>query len=200
MFPLHSRRLILRHFTDADLQPFLGYRNDPEVARYQSWDGCSMGEATAFIRIQKSMQWGIPGQWLQIAIALRETNLLIGDCALQVQENDVRQATIGVTLARSHQGFGFAREALSSLLDYVFFELGLHRVSANTDPQNRPAWTLFERLGLRREAHLSQSLWFKGRWADEYLYAVLRQDWIRYRADHPPDSLQPPPDSSSEPR
>ena len=63
MFTLHSRRLILRHFTDADLQPFLGYRNDPEVARYQSWDGCSMGEATAFIRIQKSMQWGIPGQW-----------------------------------------------------------------------------------------------------------------------------------------
>ena len=85
-----------------------------------------MEEGTAFVRIQKSMQWGIPGQWFQIAIALRETNLLIGDCALQVQANDVRQATIGVTLARSHQSFGYATEALSSLLDYLFFELGLH--------------------------------------------------------------------------
>ena len=130
------------------------------------------------VKDEELLGYGVPAEWV----------------------NDVRQATIGVTLARSHQGFGFATEALSSLLDYLFFQLGLHRVSANTDPQNRPAWTLFERLGLRREAHLSQSLWFKGRWADEYLYTVLREDWIRYRADHPPDSLQPPPDSSSEPR
>src|ERR1051325_6502864 len=99
MLPLLSPRLVLRHFTDADLQPFLSYRNDPEVARYQSWDACSMAEATEFIGIQKSMQQAIPGQWLQIAIALREPDLLIGDCALQVLENDVRQATIGVTLA-----------------------------------------------------------------------------------------------------
>jgi len=187
MLPLHSRRLVLRHFTDADLEPFLAYRNDPEVARYQSWDGCSMAEATDFIRIQKSMQWAIPGQWFQIAIALREPSLLIGDCALQVQAHDVRQATIGVTLARSHQGLGFATEALSSLLDCLFLQLGLHRVTANTDPQNQPAWTLFERLGLRREAHLSQSLWFKGRWVDECLYALVREEWIRPRTANAPD-------------
>ena len=57
--------------------------------------------------------------------------------------------------------------------------LNLHRVTADTDPQNTRAWTLLERLGLRREAHLFQSLWFKGRWADEYLYAVLRAEWLR---------------------
>jgi len=35
---IESERLILRHFEDSDLPAFLAYRNDPEVARYQSWD------------------------------------------------------------------------------------------------------------------------------------------------------------------
>ncbi|MGH9391862.1 MAG: GNAT family N-acetyltransferase [Vicinamibacteria bacterium] len=47
--------------------------------------------------------------------------------------------------------------------------------------ENVPAWTLLEQLGMRREGHLRESLWFKGRWADEYLYAILRRDWLTNR-------------------
>ena len=54
----------------------------------------------------------------------------------------------------------------------------LHRAVADTDPRNSPAWTLLERLGFRREGHLRQSLWFHGEWADEYLYAILRDEWV----------------------
>jgi RimJ/RimL family protein N-acetyltransferase len=38
---LETERLILRHFADSDLAPFLAYRNDPEVARYQAWESCT---------------------------------------------------------------------------------------------------------------------------------------------------------------
>ena len=31
------------------------------------------------------------------------------------------------------------------------------------------------------EGHLRQSLWFKGRWADEYLYAILGEEWLTKR-------------------
>ena len=34
---------------------------------------------------------------------------------------------------------------------------------------------------MRREAHHMQSLWFKGNWADEYIYAILREEWRRRR-------------------
>jgi RimJ/RimL family protein N-acetyltransferase len=85
-----------------------------------------------------------------------KTNEIVGDCALK-HEHDARQATIGITLARSYHGKGFATEAGSCLLDYVFVQMHLHRVVADTDPQNTPAWTLLERLGMRREGHLKQS-------------------------------------------
>jgi RimJ/RimL family protein N-acetyltransferase len=175
---LETARLILRHFWDGDLAPFMAYRNDPVVARYQGWEGISEAEARAFIEEQKMVQPGVPGQWFQIAIELKETGTLAGDCALKINEHDERQAEIGYTLARAYQGKGIASEAVSRVLDYAFRTLGLHRVIAITDCENAASITLLERLGLRREGHFIQNVWFKGKWGDEYLYAILEKEWL----------------------
>ena len=179
LFPLHTPRLILRRFSEADVPPLLAYRNDPVVARYQSWESCVLAEAMEFIRHHQLQAAGVPGQWLQIAIAVKDTGALLGDCAFKIQDNDPRQATIGVTLARENHGQGFATEALACLLDALFERLKQNRVVADTDVENTASWTLLERLGLKREGHLRQSLWFKGRWADEYLYAIRRDEWLK---------------------
>ena len=34
---LQTARLTLRNFIENDLESFLAYRNDPEVAKYQGW-------------------------------------------------------------------------------------------------------------------------------------------------------------------
>jgi RimJ/RimL family protein N-acetyltransferase len=175
---LESKRLILRRFKYADLAPLLAYRNDPEVARYQAWESCTEREATAMIDELKSLQPGNPGEWFQFAIELKETGALIGDCALKVEE-DGRQAEVGFSLSREHQGKGYASEAVSRLLDYAFGDLGLHRVVAITDQENEPSFALLERLGMRREGHFIQNAWFKGRWTSECLYAVLAEEWLR---------------------
>jgi RimJ/RimL family protein N-acetyltransferase len=174
---LESERLILRRFADSDLAPFLAYRNDPEVARYQAWESFTAQEATAMIEELRSLQPGAPGEWFQFAIELEETAALIGDCALKVEQDD-RQAEIGFTLSREHQGKGYAQEAVSCLLDYAFRDLGLHRVVAITDQENEPSFTLLERLGMRREGCFVQNAWFKGRWTSEYLYATLEDEWL----------------------
>ncbi len=174
---LESPRIILRRFTDSDFSVLMTYRNDPDVARYQSWDSVSEREARAFIEEQKSSQPGVPGQWFQFAVELKETNSLIGDCALKVDERDARQAEIGFTLSREHQGRGIATEAVSHVLEYAFLNLNLHRVVAVTDCRNAASVALLERLGLRREGHFIQNVWFKGQWGDEYLYAILKGEW-----------------------
>ena len=181
MLPLVAPRLVLRRFSSADLKAFLAYRNDHEVARWQGWSCISPGEAEEFVSKQRVQEIAQPGQWLQITIALRKTGQSIGDCALRIHTGDPRQATIGITLSRTFQGQGLATEALSTLLDFVFLQGKLHRVQADTDPDNIPAWKLLERLRMRREAHCRQSLWFKGRWADEFVYAIIRHEWLTHR-------------------
>lgn len=180
---IESERLILRRFRDSDLGPFVAYRNDPKVARYQSWDSYDEQDARTFIREMESAQPGVPDEWFQFAIESKEMGLLIGDCALQVDGQESYRAEIGFTLAREHQGKGFASEAVSRLLDYAFEALELHRVVAITDCRNEPSWALLERVGLRREGHFLQNVWFKGEWSDEYLYAVLKDEWLKKRAD-----------------
>lgn len=171
----------MRRFADPDLVPFLAYLNDPLVARYQSWDSYSEQQARDVIERQKSLEPGLPGQWFTFAMELKDTGALAGHIALKMLE-DNQQAEIGFTLAREHHGKGLAFEAASRVLDYVFTNLKLHRVTAITDCENQRSVALLKRLGMRLEGHFIRNIWFKGKWGDEYLYAILREEWLGRRA------------------
>jgi RimJ/RimL family protein N-acetyltransferase len=56
-----SERLVLRRFEETDIASFVAYRNDPEVARYQSWESCTEREAAAMIEELGSLRPGTPG-------------------------------------------------------------------------------------------------------------------------------------------
>jgi RimJ/RimL family protein N-acetyltransferase len=174
---IETSRLRLRRFADEDLPIFIAYRNDPLVAQYQSWEGISEAEAVAFVREEEAAPIGEPGEGCQIAIELKESGRMIGDCFFKVMEDDPRQAEFGFTLARGAQGNGFATEAVSALLSWAFPACDLHRVVAIVDTRNAASVALLERLGMRREGHFRQNVWFKGAWGDEYVYAILRDEW-----------------------
>lgn len=171
-------RLILRLFQDSDLESFVNYRSDPQVARYQGWDAPFPREAAAsFIEEMKAKPPGLPGEWYQVAITLRSTGQLIGDCAYHIFAKDSRQAEIGFTLARRFQRLGYATEAVAALLDTLFGDLKLHRVTATCDADNGASARLLDRIGMRREGHFVDNIYFKGSWRSEFLYAMLQREW-----------------------
>ncbi|MDX9992222.1 MAG: GNAT family N-acetyltransferase [Anaerolineales bacterium] len=173
---IETIRLVIRPFRDSDLEPFLAYRNDPEVARYQGWEvPYPRQNALEFIGEMKDAQL-VPGAWLQLALELRETGETVGDLAIHCMKSDPRQAYLGYSLARAHWGKGYASEAIRALLDLLFGKLNLHRVVAECDLENDASWRLLERLGFRREAHLLENIFFKGAYRSEYHYAILERE------------------------
>lgn len=177
-FPLETERLWLRQFQVSDLEEFHAYRSDPRVAQYQGWDVPYDREtAQAFIEEMVNARPGIPGKWFQAAIELKTSQALVGDCAFHIVANDTRQAYIGFTVGAPHWRKGYAEEACRRLLEYLFGELNLHRVVAECDVMNTASFSLLERLGFRREAHLLENIWFKGAWGSEYHYAMLEREW-----------------------
>lgn len=178
---LETPRLILRPFSDADIEPFLAYRNDPQVYRYQGWETPYLrADGLEFILKMKDAIPGTPGEWLQLAIERKDQAGLIGDMAFHVTRSNPRMAYLGYSLARSAWGQGFASEAASKTLDYLFRVLDLHRVVADCDVDNAASIRLLERLGFRREAHYLESFWLveSGSWGSEYLYAMLQREWL----------------------
>jgi RimJ/RimL family protein N-acetyltransferase len=177
-----TERLILRSFGPADAEDFAAYRSDPEVARYQGWEApYSLAQAQAFIDLQGLVTPGTPGQWYQIALQLKASGQLIGDCAFRVLADTSRQAEIGFTLARAYQRLGYMTEAAGGLLNYLFETFALHRVRAICDVENTASARVLERLEMRREGLFVESTWFKGRWSSEYWYALLRREWEQLR-------------------
>jgi aminoglycoside 6'-N-acetyltransferase len=179
---VRTDRLLIRRFRAGDATTLAAYRSDPMVAQYQSWDTpFTTAQAKAFIEGFDTTHPDTPGEWFQFALVEAARGVHIGDVAAGVDTHDSRLATIGVTLATSVQGRGYASEALVWLLDYLFSERKKHRVTADCDVRNGKVAALLGRLEMRREAHHLQSAWWKDEWVDEYVYAVLAQEWLERR-------------------
>ena len=175
---LTTQRLVVRRFRPEDLDAFAAYRSDPQVARYQSWEApYPASHARECLRELDASHPDTPGEWFQFAVALRDTDRLVGDCAAHVDADDPRQAEIGFTFAARHQGHGYATEAVRRLLHYLLAERGKHRVIATCDDRNTRSVAVLERVGMRREGHLLESTWAKGEWTNDLLYAVLGREW-----------------------
>ena len=171
--PISTEKLVLRAFRDDDLDEFLAYRNDPEVARFQDWEGTSREAALAFLRRNAQSSPGTPGQWQQIAITLQSSDRLIGDIGLC--RRDDGSAELGFSLARRHQGLGFAREALVGLIAALFDRSGLERLEAVTDARNVSAIALLTRLGFVITS--TADAVFKGAECREHTFTLSRAAW-----------------------
>jgi len=174
---IETERLILRNIDFKDIDTFLAYRNDPVVAKYQSWEPTlNRKQVSDFINDLQTHKIGEPGKWNQIVWILKKNMVHIGDCALKVQEDNM-QAELGFTLSSNYQGKGYAYEATRALINYIFENLNLHRVFSITDCKNTSAINLLKNLGMRQEGHFIENIFFKGAWGDEFLFAILQKDW-----------------------
>jgi RimJ/RimL family protein N-acetyltransferase len=172
-----TERMSLTPLLAADAPEVFRYRTDPEVCRYQSWVPASVDEVARFIDGLRSVTFDTPDAWLQLGVRLRDTGTLVGDVGVRSPSAMPHQAEIGVTVAPEYQRRGVATEAVSGALGHLFGRLGKHRVFASVDPRNRPSVALLERVGMRREAHFIESLWFKGEWVDDLVFAILASEW-----------------------
>jgi RimJ/RimL family protein N-acetyltransferase len=172
-----TERLVLRALRPDDAEAMFAYRADPEIMRYQSWEPQSLDDVRAFITSVSVSEPYAPGTWRQLAIALRATHELIGDCGVHVPQHTPEQVELGITLAPAFHGHGYAAETVRALLRLAFETLGKHRVFGSIDPRNAASLALMRRTGFRQEAHFVESLRFKGEWADDVVFAMLAREW-----------------------
>ncbi|MFW9259303.1 GNAT family N-acetyltransferase [Nostoc sp. CALU 546] len=176
--PQLTERLILRRFIDQDLDRFLAYRQDSQVAQFQSWSMLSYNAAQSFIYEMHTAKIGIPGEWFQIAIAHKQSNLLIGDIGIQVYTEDPTTVEIGFTLNRQEQGKGYAREAISALIHSLFQLRNINKIAAITDIRNKPCVHLLRCLEMRLS--YSEEIEFKGEQCIEQTFELDRKDWLLF--------------------
>jgi len=88
-----------------------------------------------------------------------------------------RSGHLGYAAFASHAGRGLMTAGLRAVVNDAFASLGLHRLEANIQPDNRPSLRLVQRLGFRREGFSPRYLMVDGEWRDHERWAVLAEEW-----------------------
>lgn len=84
-----------------------------------------------------------------------------------------RSAEFGLLIDPDERRKGHAKEATRLLLRYLFKQLGLNKVHAQTCATNAPAVKLLESLGFKRDGVLRRHYFIDGEFQDGYIYSRL---------------------------
>ena len=172
-----TNRLIIRNMMIRDLDNFHQYRSNPDVTKYQGFDVMGKDACANFINAQIEKQFGTAGEWVQYAIENKETNQLVGDCAIKLDQNDTRLAEIGITISHLHHKKGYAKETLAGILDWLFDTQNIHRITEIVDAENIASINLLKSLNFKQEGHFVENIFFKGKWGSELQFAMLKREW-----------------------
>lgn len=175
--PIKCDELTLRRVTERDYADLCDYYTAPEVARYQFWEPFTDEQVAHLVGSQADVMPGDPGVAFVLVVVLQAEDRVIGDCSLTITSCEDRQADIGFAFNPRNHGNGYATKAVNATLGFGFRELGLHRISGASDVRNERSWKLMERIGMRREAHFIHDCYSKGEWVDDYLYAMIEDEW-----------------------
>lgn len=175
--PIATPRIALRDFRKSDLEAVHAYSSREDVARYMIWGPNTLAQTRGAILGFLEDQRMRPRTIYDLAIVLRPKGPLIGGAGLRIIDADNRTGEVGYTLHPDYWGNGIAVEAAWALLDAGFNELGLRRIVAVCDQRNKASARVMEKLGMRREGAFRASKLIQEGWRDEYLYAILAEEF-----------------------
>lgn len=176
-FPyLTSPRLRLREIEATDADALFAIHSD---ATWMRWYGVDpMTERFQADQLAELFAgWFPSGTGFRWALERKDDKRLIGTCGLFRWNRSWRNSLIGYEIARDCAHQGYMREAVTAVLNYGFDEMKLHRVQAETHPDNAASIALAARLGFRFEGvHREQAFW-GGRYHDLNCYSLLDREW-----------------------
>jgi ribosomal-protein-alanine N-acetyltransferase len=149
---LHTARLRLRPFTEADGPAHLALYQDPEVTRPLG-GGPFAGDQIA-LRSGRAVEkfvrhWAEKGYGV-FAVEDLTTGRFLGQCGLNTID-ELGEVEVLYALEQAAWGRGLATEAARAALDYGFGEARLRRIVAVTRPEHARSRHVLEKLGMRYE-------------------------------------------------
>lgn len=167
MATIQTSRLLLRPARGNDLDALHAILSDPGATAFWSTPPHETLEQTR--------------QWLESMIAIPPQQ---GEDFIIEHEGQVigkagfyRFPEIGFILHPATWGQGFAKEALTCVIERGFRKHRLGTIVADVDPRNSASLGLLEKLGFRRTGYREKSWCIAGEWCDSVDLALEERDW-----------------------
>ncbi|WP_246125274.1 GNAT family N-acetyltransferase [Cellulomonas xylanilytica] len=139
-------RLLMREWTEADLEPFAELNADPEVMEFFPATLTRQASDRFAARAQARLQEDGWGLW-----ALEVDGRFAGFTGLARPSWDRSMVEVGWRLPRWAWGHGYATEAAREALAVGFDEVGLTEIVSFTAVPNERSQAVMRRLGMTRD-------------------------------------------------
>lgn len=179
--PVVAGRLVtLRRHRPENLDAISRWYRDPELSRLTRYSMRPMAQEeidrffTTRLLSQGSVAYGIHE---------RATDRLIGLTTFSSLDADNGSVLFHITIGeRDAWGHGYGTEAAGLMLWLAFERMGLHRVGLSVFAFNERAIRSYRKVGFVEEGRLRAAIARDGRYWDEVLMGVLRDEWEAARA------------------
>ena len=125
--------------------------------------------------IERTMEgFSIQYQWM---IEVKEISEPIGSISVVHLRDEIAEAEIGYCIGQKWWHKGIMTEALTAVIDYLFVEVGMNRITAKHDTNNPHSGGVMKKCGMQYEGiHRAADRNNQGV-CDISQYAILREDW-----------------------
>jgi RimJ/RimL family protein N-acetyltransferase len=187
---LETDRLVLRRFTEADLDNLVDLDGDPEVMRFLSGGSATPRDVIQYSTLPRILSYydSFDGYGIWAAIE-KATGEFLGWFLFRPVEGDSPgDVELGYRLRRSAWGKGYGTEGSRALIRKGFTELGAQRVIAQTYQDNLASRRVMEKLGMTLVRTFRLTLDDLARYdisspelfpGDDVEYALTMADWER---------------------
>lgn len=177
-----TKRTILRQIEASDQAGIFEYCGNPNVARFTTWEQ-HRTHADSQVLIERALKNYERGLLDPLAITLKSMgNKIVGTAGCAVISQTTKTAEIAYALAESLWGQGLITEACEGLVVYAFKTLGMNRVQARCLPMNIGSARVMEKLGMKFEGRLRESMLVKGELQDIDVWSILKSEWLNESA------------------
>ena len=146
---LITDRLILRHFTTEDTQScFECWGNDDMTGKYFPFlPVVSITDMEQLIEMYTGNEY----IW---AIVENSSDSVIGHVSINIQYESLRIGELAYLLGSKWWGKGYAAEAITAILQYMFIQKDMHLIEAKYNESNLPSAKLLKNLGFQCDGTL----------------------------------------------
>ncbi len=175
---LETERFILRRFVASDTEAmFRNWVNDAEVTKYLTWQPHGSIDVTRKISLSDISKYKDLSHY-QWAIVSKSLNEPIGGINVVKIDEYCNCLEIAYRLGKAWWHQGYASEALSSVIKFLFEQVGANRIAAAHDTRNPNSGKVMLKCGMSYEGTLRQSGYNNQGVYDAAYYAILAEDYF----------------------
>jgi len=163
---LEGHHVNLRIMEKEDLPVLQEWDNNPEfMGEYEPFKQETRTELERTYDSLKDAQWFFVEKKDRTRIGYAAHFLAAGETEL------------GYFIVPSERRKGYVTEAIEIMVDYLFLSKNIVRIQAKADPENTASWKALEKAGFKREGILRKTFFCRGKWRDDCIYSILREEW-----------------------